>query len=68
MTTAAGPHDLCVIQDDIDYVVAQRECDDAGVTTLPLPGCNTGVQVTVTHNVNGLAARRLVRDKYANGK
>lgn len=68
MTTAAGPHDLCVIQDDIDCIVAQKECDDAGETTLPLPGNSKGVQVTVTHDVNGLAARRLVRDKYANGK
>lgn len=68
MTTAAGPQDLCVIQDDIDYIVVQKERQDAGATQLPLPGASKNIQVSVTHDVNGLAARCLVRDKYANGK
>lgn len=68
MTTAAGPQDLCVVQDDIDCLVVQRESRHLGATQLSLPGASKGVQVTVTHDVNGLAARRLVRDKYANGK
>lgn len=68
MTTAAGPRDVAIIQDDVDYMVVQKECHVAGATQVPLPGASTTTQISITHDVNGLAARRLVRDKYANGK
>lgn len=56
-----------MIQDDIDCLVVQGECHDGAATQVPLPSMEDA-QVVVTHDVNGLAARRLVRDKYANGK
>lgn len=68
MATTAGPRDLCVIQDDIDYLVVQNEGQHTGATRLLVPVASNDVYVSVTHDVNGLAARRLVRDKYANGK
>ncbi|EKD04040.1 hypothetical protein A1Q2_01714 [Trichosporon asahii var. asahii CBS 8904] len=63
LTTGAGPQDLCVIQDDIDCLLVQEGCQNVGATLLPLPGAKD-IEVAVTHDVNGLAARRLVRDKW----